>query len=186
MTKNIESIQDTVIGISKEDAYRILEIINSWISNIDTKVSFALTLSGALIGFIFSIGLPNIFRIIGEISKLKELSGGVIIGAIFICLLYITSLISVIYFMLAITARVKNHNNTQSIFFFGSIGKMELSDYKTNTNKINQQEILEDLKEQIHTNSMICNKKARYYNTGIRFLLVTVILWFICTVFRLI
>lgn len=34
----------------KEDAYETLGIINTWIGNMDTKVSFALTLAGVLIG----------------------------------------------------------------------------------------------------------------------------------------
>ena len=44
-------------------------------------------------------------------------------------------------------------------YSFGSISTFKLIDYKEKTNSITKQEILEDLKEQIHTNSLICNKK---------------------------
>ena len=46
-------------------------------------------------------------------------------------------------------------------------------------------EMIDDLEEQIHTNSKICSLKAKWYNKGIRFLLVTVVLWFVCMIFQL-
>lgn len=178
--------QNVDLIFTKEDAFRMLEMINTWISNIDTKVSFALGFSGVLIGSVFSTGLPNALQRISEVSKLKELNGGEIIGAILVCILYVVSFISILYFMLAIIARIKNPNNFQSILFFGSIATMKLLDYKTKVNSMNQQEILEDLGEQIHINSMICNKKAKYYNKGMKFLMATIVIWFICMSFRLI
>ena len=47
-------------------------------------------------------------------------------------------------------------------------------------------EMIDDLEEQIHTNSKICSLKAKWYNMGIKFLLLTVILWFVCMIFQLI
>ena len=47
-------------------------------------------------------------------------------------------------------------------------------------------EMIDDLEEQIHTNSKICSLKAKCYNKGIKFLLATVILWFVCMIFQLI
>ena len=41
-------------AFKKEDAYETLGIINTWIGNMDTKVSFALALAGA-IGFIIYV-----------------------------------------------------------------------------------------------------------------------------------
>lgn len=186
MTQSAETIQKEHTTFTKADAYQTLGMINAWISNMDTKVSFALTLSGVLIGFIFSTGLPNIFKIISGVSKLEELNGGQIIGAILVCILYVVSFISILYFMLAIIARIKNPNNAQSVFFFGSIATMKFMEYKTKVNSMSEEEILEDLKEQIHTNSMICSKKAKYYNKGTKFLIVTVVFWFVCMAFRLI
>ncbi len=182
MTQNNQSNQ----VYTKQDAYQTLVMINTWISNIDTKISYALALTGILIGSIFSKGLPNALKIVSEASKLEQLNGGEIIGAILVCLLYAVSFISILYFMLAVIARTKITNNVQSIFFFGSIATMKLLDYKTKVNSMNNQEVLEDLEEQIHTNSMICNRKAKNYNIGIKFLVATIVLWFICMAFRLI
>ena len=168
------------------DAYETLGIINTWIGNMDTKVSFALALAGVLIGVIFEKGMPSAFERITEVSKLAELSGGEIIAAILVALLYLSSFISILCFMLSIIARVKNLNNAPSIFFFGSIGNMTLENYKSAVKDMDEKEMIDDLEEQIHTNSKICSLKAKWYNKGIKFLLATVILWFVCMIFQLI
>ena len=170
----------------KEDAYETLGIINTWIGNMDTKVSFALTLAGVLIGVIFEKGMPNALKAIGKVTKLSELSGGEVIAACLVCLLYLVSFISILCFMLSIIARVKNLNNAPSIFFFGSIGNIPLKSYKNKVNDIEEKGLIDDLVEQIHTNSKICSLKAKWYNKGIKFLLLTVVLWFVCMIFQLI
>lgn len=173
-------------AFKKEDAYETLSIINTWIGNMDTKVSFALALSGVLIGVIFEKGMPNAFERITEISKLAELSGGEIMAAMLVVLLYLSSFISILCFMLSIIARVKNLNNAPSVFFFGSIGNMTFESYKSSIKEMDEKDIVNDLEEQIHTNSKICNLKAKWYNNGIKFLLGTVIIWFVCMMFQLI
>lgn len=173
-------------GFKKDDAYQTLSMINTWIGNIDTKISFALALAGVLIGMIFSGGLPNAFQRITQVSKLSELNGGEIFAVLLVGLLYCASFLSIVSFMWAIIARVKNLNNASSLFFFGSIGAMELQNYRDKANQITGQDLIDDLEEQIHTNSRICNQKAKWYNNGIKFLLITIILWFICMAFRMI
>lgn len=173
-------------AFKREDAYETLGIINTWIGNMDTKVSLALALAGVLVGVIFEKGMPNAFERIIEVSKLAELSGGEIIAAILVVLLFLSGFISILCFMLSIITRVKNFNNAPSIFFFGSIGNMTLENYKRELRNMGEEEIIDDLEEQIHTNSRICNLKAKWYNKGTRFLLVTVVLWFVCMIFQLI
>jgi len=140
-------MEEEIIGsyYTKEDAYKTLEIINSWICNIDTKVSFSLALIGVLSTLIFNSELPSAFKRISEVSKLGELNGGDVIGAILVAILYILSFISIISFVLSITARVKSENNNPSIFFFGSISSMSLSQYKQKINEMSVSNIVEDL-----------------------------------------
>lgn len=185
MGHNIDQMQENR-AFKKDDAYETLGIVNTWIGNMDTKVSFALALAGVLIGVIFEKGMPSAFERITEVSKLAELSGGEIIAAILVSMLYLSGFISILCFMLSIIARVKNLNNAPSIFFFGSIGNMKLENYKSAVKDKDEKELLDDLEEQIHTNSKICTLKAKWYNKGIKFLLVTVILWFVCIIFQLI
>ena len=174
------------LAFDKEDAYETLGIINTWIGNIDTKVSFSLALSGALISVIFDKGMPRIFKRIAEVSNLQVLSGGDLIGALLVALLYLSSFISILCFMLSIIARVNNPSNAQLVFFFGSIGNMTLVNYKSSVKDMEEQDIINDLEEQIHTNSVLCSLKAKWYNRGMKYLLATVILWFICMIFQLI
>lgn len=71
-------------------------------------------------------------------------------------------------------------------FFFGSVANQNLLDYQAKLNQMSEKDIIEDLEEQIHTNSLICSKKAKYYNIGVKCLVVYLILWFICMSFGLI
>ncbi len=173
----------------KEDAYRTLEIVNSWISNVDAKISYGLTFISVLMGFIFVHGLPRAFTKASNVhaSQITVIQLiGMLIGIVLVVCLYISSFVSIICFMRAIKAKVNNDNNSNSFFFFGTIAGMELDIYRTNSRKLNEDEILEDLCEQIHTNSKICSKKIKSYNRGLKCLFITVILWFVCMVFRLI
>ncbi len=171
---------------TKEDAYQSLEMINTWISNIDTKVSFALALVGVIIGFVMEMGMPASIQKVCELSDDTKLTCIDIISVIIVLLLYMVSFLSIICFLLAIIARVKNLNHTKSIFFFGSIGKMSFPNYKDRVKQLTEQEIIEDLEEQIHTNSQICIQKVKWYGIGINFLVATIVIWFICMLFRLI
>ena len=136
-------------------------------------------------GFIFVQGLPNAFDKVTDIkvSQINFIQG---IGIVLVIGLYFSSFASIICFMRGIKAKVNNDNNSNSFFFFGTIAGMDLEAYRTNSRKLNEDEILKDLCEQIHTNSKICSKKIKSYNTGLKCLFATVILWFVCMVFRLI
>lgn len=184
--RQIESGIQEIQAYCKEDAYKTLEIINGWIGNMDAKISFALAFVGILIGYIFSNGLPKAFEKIVNVTKLSELSGGEVLAAVVVLLLYLISFASICCLMVAVLVRIKNTNGTASIFFFGTIGKMELENYMHKVDNTTEKEIIADLEEQIHTNSRICTKKAKWYNRGIMLLVLTVFLWFICMIFRMI
>ena len=51
MEQNSNQQQENIV-FKKEDAFQTLSMINTWIGNIDTKISFALALAGVLIGMI--------------------------------------------------------------------------------------------------------------------------------------
>lgn len=170
---------------SREDAYKTLEIINGWIGNMDAKISFALAFVAILVGYIFSNGMPKIFGKIANVNKFSELSGVEIFAAVIVVLLYVISFASIGCLMIAVLARIKNSNGVESVFFFGTIGNMKLEKYKEKIDNLTDKEIITDLTEQIHTNSRICTKKAKWYNYGMRLLIFTVFLWFVCMIFRM-
>lgn len=184
MGSDSQQYNEQVQTFKKDDAYQTLNIINSWIGNIDTKVSFALAFVGVLIGSIFKEGLPKAFEKIGCVSNVCKAEAIDIFAALLVILLYAVSFLAIIYFILAITARV--HTQFQSIYFFGSISRMQLNEYKNKATNITEQELIEDLEEQIHTNSRICSLKASYYNKGLKGVFIAIGLWFICMIFQLI
>lgn len=57
--------------------------------------------------------MPSSLESIVEAPKLAEISGGEIIAAILVMLLYLSSFISILCFMLAIIAKMKNPNNVR-------------------------------------------------------------------------
>ena len=168
----------------KEDAYRTLELTNSWVSNVDTKISFALALVGSLSAFIFKGGLPNAIQNVIDKGKFSSLTGGDVITVIIVVLLYIACLSSILCLLLGMVSRIKA--NGDSLFFFGTIGAKKFEEYEKKILYFEEEHILKDLLEQIHTNSKICKKKMWFYNKGIHILISTVVLWFICMVFHLI
>lgn len=169
---------------TNEDAYKLLEIINSWINNSDNKISFALSFGAVLLGYILSNGMPKAFNKFLNITKLSELNGGDMISAILVIALYIFSLTSIIYLLLALKAKIKNVFIKDSNFFFGNIANKSIDQFKNNINSLTKYDIKEEIIEQIYVNSKICNKKFENYNKGLNFLLLTIILCFVCIIFK--
>lgn len=159
----------------------IFDNTNSWINNIDSKISYALSLVGILIGFILIKGLPNAFSEWANASKITFL---IFLKASIVVFLYISSLTTICFFVLALLARV-TQNKKASHIFFGSISTFELQKFTKEFLALSEKGYVEELLEQIHTNSCICSKKVKLYNYGIKGLFVTVILCFICIVFQL-
>ena len=170
---------------SKDDAYRILELINSWINNVDTKISFALAYAAVLIGVVFySAGtVPAAIQIYLDADQRYF---GMIFSMMLVICLYISSLLSIIMLLRAMIGRTKNISGKSSMLFFGTIAKMKMSDYQSEIMGMDDEALIKDLTEQIHTNAIICSKKFKYYNYGICFLLAATILCFVCMVFQLI
>lgn len=182
---------------TKDDAYHTLDLINSWINNVDAKISFALAFVAVLIGFVFSNGLPGIFV---EIVKADKITVCMILKIIIIVSLYISSFFSILFMLFAIKARISKapwwkriftrnkiiETNSKSVMFFGTIASMELNAFKAKAMNIDERKIIKDLLEQVHTNSEICMKKMKFYNTGISWLIIATVLCFIAMVFRII
>ena len=156
----------------KENVFTTLALINSWISNIDSKISFMLAFLGVLSGFIFNNKLPQAYTSIKKLSSISEISGSQIIRAILVTSLYVLLVLSIFKFLNALTAKVDGDDlrtNRESIFFFGSIEKKNLGNYTDEYLAITDEEAMKQVLEQVHTNSKICTKKVKNYNDGMRF-----------------
>lgn len=165
----------------KEDGYKSLELINNWIANVDTKISFTLAFIGILLGFILSNGTPTAYTTLFTNIEASSVSCCNIVSVIMITSLFLSSFICVIYLIKGLTATVNTSDtNKHSMFFFGAVASTSLSDYNEKFVELKDKDILNDLVEQVHTNSRICNKKFANYNKSIRWLIIAVVLVFIC------
>lgn len=168
---------------NKGDAYQTLELINSWINNVDNKTSFALAYVAVLMGFAFAHGTPNVFK---EIIKIYPPTCKTVLEMILVLALYGTSMGAIINLFMVVIARVKNDSGKNSLLFFGNISKMNLNDYKTKILNMDEKDITKDLLEQVYTNSIICAKKMKRYNSGIVCLIAATIICFVGVAFGII
>ena len=177
---------------TKEDLYKKLELVNSWISNIDNKISFILGFVGIFIGFIISKGTPNIFIDISNmaIKDILTLNFGQVFSILIIITMYLTSISCLILLIMALKGKVnskiyKEHKlKTNSLLFFGSIAKMNYSEYKEKCERDNQ--LINDINSQIYINSKICDYKFKLYNYSIKLLIISFIVFCICELFNII
>lgn len=173
-------VPQSTVYYTKDDAYQSLQIINSWIGNMDTKISFALAFVSVLIGFIFSNGVPHIFKEISQARKISLLSGIQIFSVLFVIILYLLALTTIAIFVFALSARVQNSTKIKSVFFFGDIAMNTYQDLKDRMDQITDDKLLADLQSQIWINSKICSKKAKWFNLGLYSFLATMAVYFIC------
>ena len=169
------------IVYEKEDAYKTLEIINSWINAMDTKASFLLAYIAVIMGFVFTSGIPHVFEVINA----SNISFLLIIKLSCVVLLYFSLLTSIILYFETLQARIKNEKNRHSLLFFGEIASISLNDFKAKILNRTEEELIKDILEQIHTNSLICKRKSRLFNGGIITTIIATLLYVVSIVCHL-
>lgn len=177
-------------GQSKEELGKILERINFWISNCDTKISFALAFAGVLLAGFLSSSI-----ITGSINKLIEKTTKVYTTATFwevrildVCILVLIAfiicvVIAVTYLFRALKGSIdtsvyqESGLTTNSLIFFGTIANQSFQSFKDNVSTSNENQIENDLLSQIYINSKICQRKFELYNKGVNYLIASIILF---------
>ncbi len=167
---------------SSNDAYKNLELVNSWINNIDLKASFILAFLGILLGSILDANNLEILKdfVLVPISAMSFIE---LLKVIIVILLLISSAISAILLILTLLARVKISNIPKSNYFFGNISKMDRKEFLNNCGKMNEKAIKNDILNQVYINSKICDYKSKLYNKSIIFTITTIVLSFINYIF---
>ena len=170
----MESLETNTVKFTKDDALQSLASIQNWITAMDSKASYAITFVGVLIGFMLG-SEDRKFDMVKFVCRIKNV---ITKGAINWSL----SFISILCFLEVLVARIKNTRQPKSNFFFGTIGSRDYDAFKKDILASTDESILDDLLSQIHINSQICNKKAMWYNRGHRFLIATVVVWFVVAI----
>lgn len=175
-----DSKEKREVIFEKEDAYKSLQLINSWIGNIDTKASILLAYLSVIMGFVVSHGFPAVF------SNETVAPIGFCYCVIVICIvaLYLSLVLSVVVLLRTLTARIKSQCNKPSLLFFGDISKLSLSDYTAKIMNRTEEELIKDILEQTHTNAEICAQKSKFYNSGVKATLIATVLYIVCIIFK--
>lgn len=174
----------TVQVYTKEDAYQSLQMINSWIGSIDTKISFALAFVSVLIGFIFSNGTPRIFGKMAKGAASAHVPGVQLISFLMTAALCLSCLGAAFMLIYALSARVQNTSGISSVYFFGDISKNSFEEAKDQMDQLTERELLKDLQAQIWMNSKICSQKVLWFHRGLYCFLAAIILYFLCAGFE--
>lgn len=157
------------------------------VQQCDQKASFILATLGVLIPLVFSHERVLILvEVLTEACKFKGFS-----DAIFMMLFLISLLILLrgIYCLCAVfLAKVNcNERGAESkrslIFFTGIFQYKKVSEYIASFQKMDDDEYLRDILQQIYINSAIASLKYKYFNEGLRYSLGGLLLFvliFIC------
>ncbi|WLF70498.1 DUF5706 domain-containing protein [Clostridium septicum] len=122
-----------------------LERFDSYIEKSDTKASFILAISGAILAAVF--------------VEYKSVSSNNCILKILLVTSLIFLIMSIIYSMLVIVPR-KSISSFKSGFYYKSISEMTTNEYKTYLDEINTEECFEEeLFSEVRELAKICNKK---------------------------
>ncbi len=164
--------------VSKEDVYKNLEIVNSWINNIDLKASFILAFLGMLLGAILCSDNLEVLKNFISVP-INTMSFIEILKTIVIILLISISLISAVLLILTLLARTKIENMPKSHYFFGNISNSDRRDFLKEFKKLNDNSIINEILNQVYVNSKICDYKSKLYNKSINLIIITIVLTFI-------
>nr|WP_279287904.1 Pycsar system effector family protein [[Eubacterium] tenue] len=174
-----------------EDLYKRLEIVNTWIDNADSKISYVLTFIGVLFGFFTGIkGTSDISAILKVIyfKGASSIAFNKHLLLILFIIFIITSIISMVNLCKALKGSIdinvyeQKGLATSSNIFFQTIANSSYEDFSNSINNETENDIIKDITSQIYINSKICTTKFENYNKGLKFTIISVIIFFLYTI----
>ena len=147
------------------DKHKVLDTVNQWIFNCDTKASIVLATLGVFLTIIFSSDIGSFMA-----STIKASIGEVTVcNVIYLCIMLSGAilLISGIYKLVRVLIPTINLKH-KSVMFFGNVASYpSFEDYYEAVNSCDSEEIGSDLLHQIYAASTICNLKFKNQKIGI-------------------
>lgn len=161
-----------------DDLSEILNRINTWITNCDTKVSIILSAYGVLAGILLAMDYVSkfvtIFRVIFNNLSLGSailIFLGVLI-TLFVLFRGLFYLIKSLFAKNEVEEFSSRGVKNDSVIFFSTIAKNKsLSEYRTKLIQYSSDEMVDDFISQIYICSLICDKKFSNYQKGLMNLL---------------
>lgn len=137
--------------------------VSDWIKFADQKVAILSWFFTLIIGFILSN--KNFNDIFCVWYKL-----------LIAILLFISIIIWFFFILKVIFPKLKNKNTSESCFYYWNIASKKSIDFIKIMKKLTDKDILEQLIEQIHTNSTIADIKMKNFKIATIFLFISLIL----------
>lgn len=173
-----ETVVGQIIGqkttqkpIDVGEAFNILDRVIGFINNCDNKASIVLGGIAAILAIVFSgNGIERVIDVVSAIVFSAPSSNRTIGEVAYLTLLILSVIlltVGLVFLILTITARIKSGKS--SVIYFGHIARLENdAAYKERVVSISEEELLEDILAQIYINSVICDRKYKYYNRGLK------------------
>lgn len=133
--------------------YNELERVSKWIEFADQKAGFLGLFYSAIVGFI----LTQKSTIVSGLSEGNDICTLILVVLL---LIVVFSLARGIYFLYrTVLPQLENGNTNNSLFYFGNVAKKKISDYLLEVKDLDEERMMHEIAEQIHTNSVIADKK---------------------------
>lgn len=178
---------------TKDDGYKNHDRVMFWISNGDTKISFALAFIGVIASVAFAndkIGLfiNKHFDVLQNMT-IKDLKVIYSILCLGVLVAFCAFIIRSIYFLfkgLLASTNTKIYNQdgleTNSKLFWGTVTKSSYLDFKKAISNMTEEEMINDMNSQTYIKSIICTKKFKNYNKGLKSLQIALFIFVILIV----
>lgn len=176
----------------KEHAIKKLELVNSWLSNCDTKSSFILALLGVFITVIFTsdLGKKLLVPFSFEFAKIEWDSFANFILLLLSISFFVFIFLTLFHIYSTLKARIdpsvfkQNKINGESSMFFKTISDLTFETYENNSNAQTLEDVINDINSQVFINSKIALLKFTHYNKSIKWVFMAIVLFLIYIVFE--
>jgi hypothetical protein len=186
----MNSSNDENVQINKEETIETLNRINFWIGNCDTKVSFSLAFAGILLGGFFSSSIitGSLNLLIKKITKMGGIEHCgemvlVVITTLVLAAFIVIMALTIIYLFSALKGSIdpsvyqQGGLTNDSKVFFGTIAEQSFESFRNKVLTATNTEKHDDLLSQVYINSKICQNKFHLYNKGLRYLIISTLLF---------
>lgn len=172
-----ESPEQDQYEYSIEDARDTLDRIIGFVGNCDTKASIMLGVLGFILTSAFTNSMvPELFLMIKEAANY-----GTAFSVIYLILLFISIAIFIfgIFLLISVLIAKSGKSNNDSKIFFSDIALNNKDSASYKDKVLNQLEcdVKNDLIAEIYINAVICYKKFRKHNLGLKLVLLGAVLF---------
>lgn len=174
--ENIE--QNNTFNNDRLNHYKYcLDLVNSWITNADNKISIAC----GLFSIIFAILTFVLERILNYINFTNKPDCCVMLLFNLNVTLVLTSfIIAIVFYFLALNPSLFSKNQIgkteKYCMFYGDISLLSIDEFCQCSNEATAKDYEKEILYETHINSNICTKKMRNFKKGMIFSFITVAL----------